>query len=248
MANIQDQLQTSTSSRATCWRLPRRSSAGCRSTARAADTVLRSRETGARDSRAPRSAPVRRRRPVLDPRRGRGARVRGPAQGAGSAGRDHAVLIMRVYFEKPRTTVGWKGLINDPDLDDSFHIEKGIYLARELLLYIAELGLPAGTEALDPIMPQYLSGADHLDRHRRAHHRVADPPRDGERAVDAGRVQERHRRRAVAPRSTRCSRCAVRIIFSASRSRANRRCSARAATRMRTSCCAAAAAGSITMR
>ncbi len=67
------------------------------------------------------------------------------------------LLIMRVYFEKPRTTVGWKGLINDPDLDDSFHIEKGILLARELLIYIAELGLPAGTEALDPIMPQYLS-------------------------------------------------------------------------------------------
>ena len=65
--------------------------------------------------------------------------------------------IMRVYFEKPRTTVGWKGLINDPDMDDSFQIEKGIHLARELLLYIAELGLPAGTEALDPIMPQYLS-------------------------------------------------------------------------------------------
>jgi 3-deoxy-7-phosphoheptulonate synthase len=67
------------------------------------------------------------------------------------------LLIMRVYFEKPRTTVGWKGLINDPDLDDSFHIEKGILLARELLLHVAELGLPAGTEALDPIMPQYLS-------------------------------------------------------------------------------------------
>jgi 3-deoxy-7-phosphoheptulonate synthase len=67
------------------------------------------------------------------------------------------LLIMRVYFEKPRTTVGWKGLINDPDMDDSFHIEKGILLARELLLYLAEMGLPAGTEALDPIMPQYLS-------------------------------------------------------------------------------------------
>ncbi|HEY2675528.1 MAG TPA: 3-deoxy-7-phosphoheptulonate synthase [Steroidobacteraceae bacterium] len=67
------------------------------------------------------------------------------------------LLVMRVYFEKPRTTVGWKGLINDPDLDDSFHIEKGILMARELLLHIAELGLPAGTEALDPIMPQYLS-------------------------------------------------------------------------------------------
>ena len=67
------------------------------------------------------------------------------------------LLIMRVYFEKPRTTVGWKGLINDPDMDDSFHIEKGIFTARELLLHIADLGLPAGTEALDPIMPQYLS-------------------------------------------------------------------------------------------
>ena len=66
-------------------------------------------------------------------------------------------LVMRVYFEKPRTTVGWKGLINDPDMDDSFHIEKGIFLARELLLHVAELGLPAGSEALDPIMPQYLS-------------------------------------------------------------------------------------------
>jgi len=67
------------------------------------------------------------------------------------------LLVMRVYFEKPRTTVGWKGLINDPDMDDSFHIEKGIRLARGLLLYLTEIGLPAATEALDPIMPQYLS-------------------------------------------------------------------------------------------
>jgi len=65
-------------------------------------------------------------------------------------------VVMRVYFEKPRTTVGWKGLINDPHMDDSFHIEEGLYRARELLLHIAELGLPAGTEALDPITPQYL--------------------------------------------------------------------------------------------
>jgi len=65
-------------------------------------------------------------------------------------------LVMRVYFEKPRTTVGWKGLINDPDMDDSFHIEKGIRLARRLLIELAEMGLPAATEALDPIMPQYL--------------------------------------------------------------------------------------------
>jgi len=67
------------------------------------------------------------------------------------------LLVMRVYFEKPRTTVGWKGLINDPDMDDSFHIEKGIRMARELLLYLTEIGMPAATEALDPIMPQYLS-------------------------------------------------------------------------------------------
>ena len=70
---------------------------------------------------------------------------------------DTLVLIMRVYFEKPRTTVGWKGLINDPNMDDSFHIEKGLSMARELLLHIAERGLLAATEALDPITPQYLS-------------------------------------------------------------------------------------------
>jgi 3-deoxy-7-phosphoheptulonate synthase len=71
---------------------------------------------------------------------------------------EHTMLVlMRVYFEKPRTTIGWKGLVNDPDMDDSFHIEKGIGLARELLLFLADIGLPAATEALDPIMPQYLS-------------------------------------------------------------------------------------------
>lgn len=70
---------------------------------------------------------------------------------------DKLLLVMRVYFEKPRTTMGWKGLINDPDMDDSFHIEKGLLMARGLLLKIAELGLPIGTEALDPIVPQYIS-------------------------------------------------------------------------------------------
>lgn len=67
------------------------------------------------------------------------------------------VLIMRVYFEKPRTTIGWKGLINDPDMNDSFHIEKGILLARRLLLKFTEMGLPTATEALDPIIPQYIA-------------------------------------------------------------------------------------------
>jgi 3-deoxy-7-phosphoheptulonate synthase len=66
-------------------------------------------------------------------------------------------IVMRVYFEKPRTTVGWKGLVNDPDLDGSFQINKGLRLARQLLLDINELGVPAGSEYLDPITPQYIS-------------------------------------------------------------------------------------------
>lgn len=69
---------------------------------------------------------------------------------------DEFFIVMRVYFEKPRTTVGWKGLINDPDLDDTFDIEKGLHIARELMIHISEMGLPIGTEALDPISPQYI--------------------------------------------------------------------------------------------
>ena len=66
-------------------------------------------------------------------------------------------VVMRVYFEKPRTTVGWKGLINDPHMDGSFDVETGLRKARELILYLTELGLPLATEALDPISPQYLA-------------------------------------------------------------------------------------------
>jgi 3-deoxy-7-phosphoheptulonate synthase len=69
---------------------------------------------------------------------------------------DTLLLVMRVYFEKPRTATGWKGYINDPRMDDSFHIEEGMQKAREFLLAVNELGLPAATEALDPIAPQYL--------------------------------------------------------------------------------------------
>jgi 3-deoxy-7-phosphoheptulonate synthase len=69
---------------------------------------------------------------------------------------DTLLLVMRVYFEKPRTTTGWKGYINDPFMDDSFCIEEGMRRARRFLLDIAELGLPAATEALDPVSPQYL--------------------------------------------------------------------------------------------
>lgn len=65
------------------------------------------------------------------------------------------LIAMRIYFEKPRTSTGWKGLINDPHLNGSFEIEEGLYIARQLLIDIAKLGLPAATEALDPILPQY---------------------------------------------------------------------------------------------
>ncbi len=71
--------------------------------------------------------------------------------------RDELLVVMRVYFEKPRTTVGWKGLINDPGLDGSFRINEGLRIARRLLLDLAETGMPAGTEFLDPISPQYIA-------------------------------------------------------------------------------------------
>ena len=72
---------------------------------------------------------------------------------------DHLRVVMRVYFEKPRTTVGWKGLINDPHLDGSFAVNEGLRVARRLLLEVIELGLPAGCEFLDPISPQFLADA-----------------------------------------------------------------------------------------
>lgn len=70
---------------------------------------------------------------------------------------DKLEIVMRVYFEKPRTTIGWKGLINDPHLDGSYDINLGLYLARKLLLDLAHLGLPSATELLDPIIPQYIA-------------------------------------------------------------------------------------------
>jgi 3-deoxy-7-phosphoheptulonate synthase len=70
---------------------------------------------------------------------------------------EHVEIVMRVYFEKPRTTVGWKGLINDPDLDGSFDINKGLRLARNVLSAVNNLGLPAGTEFLDMTTPQYIA-------------------------------------------------------------------------------------------
>ncbi len=69
---------------------------------------------------------------------------------------DTLYLVMRVYFEKPRTTIGWKGLINDPDMNDSFDIQKGLHIGRQLLIDLNEMGLPCATEALDPMSPQYM--------------------------------------------------------------------------------------------
>ena len=115
---------------------------------------------------------------IHDP--GRGARVRAAAQGAWpTSTRADLRIVMRVYFEKPRTTVGWKGLINDPRLDGSFAINEGLRRARRLLLDLAELGLPAGCEFLDPITPQFTSDLVDLGRHRRAHDREPGAPRAG---------------------------------------------------------------------
>lgn len=71
--------------------------------------------------------------------------------------KSHMLVVMRVYFEKPRTTVGWKGLINDPHLNDTFDIATGLRMARRILLEVADMGLPAATELLEPITPQYIA-------------------------------------------------------------------------------------------
>ncbi len=109
--------------------------------------------------------------------------------------KDVMLLVMRVYFEKPRTTVGWKGLVTDPNLDGSDDIAKGLRVARTFLLEVGGLGLPAANG-----VPRSHGAAVHrrprlMGGDRRAHDRVADPPRDDQRALHAGRLQERHRRR-----------------------------------------------------
>ena len=107
------------------------------------------------DPRRPRCAPRRGRWPVFHPRSGAAIEYAQRLRPLADAVADRLLLVMRVYFEKPRTTVGWKGLINDPDLDASFHINKGLRLARQLLADIAAIGLPAGTEFLDTTFGQF---------------------------------------------------------------------------------------------
>ncbi len=157
MTNIQDQLQNVNVLASELLATPEEIKRRLPLTQKAANTVFQSREAvrAILERRDPRLFVVVGPCSIHDVGAAReyAGRLRELAERVGST----LFLIMRVYFEKPRTTVGWKGLINDPEMDDSFHIEKGILLARELLLYIAELGIPAGTEALDPIMPQYLS-------------------------------------------------------------------------------------------
>ncbi len=157
MTNIQDRLQNVNVASSELLATPEEVKGRLPLTARAAETVFRSREIlrSILERRDPRLFVVVGPCSIHDVVAAReyADRLKGLADQVAST----MLLVMRVYFEKPRTTIGWKGLINDPDLDDSFHIEKGILLARELLLYVAESGLPAGTEALDPIMPQYLS-------------------------------------------------------------------------------------------
>ena len=103
---------------------------------------------------------------------------------------DQLVIVMRVYFEKPRTTIGWKGLINDPDLDGQFNIRKGMWLARKVLTDVLSVGLPAATEWLDPITPQYI--CDLISWGAIGARNTASRARVGH--VDANRLQERHRR------------------------------------------------------
>jgi 3-deoxy-7-phosphoheptulonate synthase len=111
-------------------------------------------------------------------------------------GARHAGARDARLFEKPRTSIGWKGFVNDPRMDDSFRIDEGILRARELLMQLAEIGLPTASEALDPICPQYLSELISWYAIGARTDRVADAPRDGERSFRAGRLQERHGRRA----------------------------------------------------
>ena len=130
---------------------------------------------------------------------------------------DQLLIVMRVYFEKPRTTVGWKGLINDPELNGSFSINQGLHLARSLLLDLATAGMPAGCEYLDMITPQYIAdlvswgaiGARH-DREPRS--TASLPP-----ASPAPSASRTAPRATSASRWTRCARRRRRTIFCLSR-------------------------------
>ena len=119
-------------------------------------------------------------------------------------------IVMRVYFEKPRTTIGWKGLINDPHLDGSFDINNGLRAARGLLLELAHRGIPSGSEFLDVITPQFVADLRSLGCDRRTNDGEPDSPRIGVRFIHANRFQEWHRRE-----HTDCGGCDRRCASSA---------------------------------
>ena len=104
------------------------------------------------------------------------------------------LIVMRVYFEKPRTTVGWKGYINDPHLDGSFAINEGLEMARRLLLDVLAAGLPVGTEFPGSAEPAVHQRPGHLGRNWCPHHREPEPSSACQWLVVSGRFQERHRR------------------------------------------------------
>ena len=149
---------------------------------------------------------------------------------------------MRVYFEKPRTTVGWKGLINDPVPRRQLPHQRGpAHRARPAGATSTELGVPAGCEFLDVISPQYIGDLVVLGRDRRAHHREPGAPRAGLGPVGAGRLQERHRRQRARSPSTRCSpRAQPHHFLSVHKSGQVGDRRRRAATTTATSSCAAA--------
>ena len=156
--------------------------------------------------------------------------------------RDDLCIAMRVYFEKPRTTTGWKGMITDPHLDGSGDVNTGVRMARGLLLDVLALGVPVGCEWLDPITPQYISdtvawgaiGARTVES--QIHRQLGVGP------VDAGRVQEPHRRQRPGGGRRRPRRGRAARLRRRRHERHARRSCTRAATPTATSSCAAAAA------
>ena len=110
---------------------------------------------------------------------------------AGQVG-DKIYLVMRAYFEKPRTTVGWKGLIMDPHLDGTGDISEGLRQARGFLRELVDLGLPTATELLDPITPQYIADFICWSADWRTHHGIPDPPANGLGPLHAAGLQKFH--------------------------------------------------------
>ena len=169
--------------------------------------------------------------------------TRGGSAVRATRARADLLIAMRVYFEKPRTTIGWKGLINDPHLDGSGDVNDGpADRPRGCCSRCSPLGLPIGCEFLDPITPQYISDLVCLGRDRRPHDREPDPPPARLRALDAGRLQERAPTATSRSRSTPSARRGAGHAFAGIDATGARRSSTPAATATATSSCAAAAA------